>query len=335
MKKFRIRPLLAMLAVMIISIVSLPTVKAEALSYPAITDYGFVYYDTVDGVVGYTYSGSSTAKSGLNSYLKAWKSEGYSMMQEEQDGCILYSIHDDSSVICTVVFSEDADLVGISYADAHSTKEAKTSSSSSKKKKKSGGIKAPSANYTGLASSNGKKYFFKNGRICKGFIKTDAGYMYFDPMTYVMKTGWVNTNGANYYFGSNGIMLANGTYDIGGKTYVFGSDGKAKQASTKKTLSSYPSIFDFGFDDITYMYDNYSEVGGTYSSDESDMYYGYLHEWLDCGYAVYPTDVDTDGSAIWTGAHIYSDSARSKHVAQVLYIYDSSRRHTVVFVGFD
>ncbi len=95
-----------------------------------------------------------------------------------------------------------------------------------KTKSKSGSIAAPSANYTGLAKSGGKTYYFKNGKICAGFIKTDSGYMYFDPKTYAMTTGFVYSKGL-YCFDQNGIMLTDGTYTIGQTKYHFGKDGRA------------------------------------------------------------------------------------------------------------
>ncbi len=86
--------------------------------------------------------------------------------------------------------------------------------------------KAPKSGYTGLAKYEGNQYYFKNGKICKGFIKTDNGYMYFDRDTYTMVKGWKTVNNNKYFFGKDGIMLSGGAYKIGSETYTFGNDGK-------------------------------------------------------------------------------------------------------------
>ncbi|MCR5807670.1 MAG: hypothetical protein K6G68_11645, partial [Oscillospiraceae bacterium] len=77
--------------------------------------------------------------------------------------------------------------------------------------------------------------YYKDGKVCKGFIKTDSGYMYFDKTTYKMVTGWIKINGNSYYFGENGLMFSNGTYTIEGKKYTFGSDGVAKAIKSTTT----------------------------------------------------------------------------------------------------
>ncbi len=112
-----------------------------------------------------------------------------------------------------------------------------TTYSTAKTEAKRKGIKPPSANYTGLARSGGKSYYFRDGKPCTGFIKTNAGYMYFDPKTYEMTTGFVYSKGL-YRFGSDGIMLKDGMYKIDNTYYYFGKDGKATSypVSGKKTI---------------------------------------------------------------------------------------------------
>ncbi|MBR4346298.1 MAG: hypothetical protein IKP75_05125 [Oscillospiraceae bacterium] len=185
---------------------------------------------------------------------------------------------------------------------------------------------APSANYTGKATSGGKTYYFKNGKISKGFVKTASGYMYFDPTTYEMKTGWVTANGASYYFGSDGIMFANGTYKIDGKTYVISADGKAKAKSTTSTSTtktttgkkkSYPNLFDYGFTEgSTYGYD-FDVVGNTYSDNSVDMYGKYIKAWMSNGYYVKHYDTESNYPYVNDAYVVFSDKDHTNVIAIV------------------
>ncbi|MBR4224055.1 MAG: hypothetical protein IKR73_04535 [Oscillospiraceae bacterium] len=187
--------------------------------------------------------------------------------------------------------------------------------------------KAPSAGYTGTATSGGKTYYFKDGKVAKGFIKTSAGYMYFDPETYEMKKGFVTAGNATYYFGSDGIMLAGGTYKIGGTTYEFGADGKAmlkttptksSPSYTRKTNSrGYPNLYYYGFDDLSdyakehgydfddcgSAYDVYDETNGTYSA--IDQYFEYIQAWKDMGYTVETDEMTSEGDYLMGHSVIY------------------------------
>lgn len=139
------------------------------------------------------------------------------------------------------------DKSGSGYIEGEKSEQVNTKTSSTVPK-------APSADYTGRVKSNGKTYYFKDGKIASGFVKISGECMYFDKSTYEMKTGWVTANGASYYFGSDGIMFSNGTYKIGGKTYVIGADGKVKIKSSSNSATAtsktrkFPSCGDYGFD---------------------------------------------------------------------------------------
>ncbi len=80
---------------------------------------------------------------------------------------------------------------------------------------------------TGFSKSDGKYYYYKDGKLVKNsFIKYNEKYYYFlsDGQ---MATSWVKINGTYYRFGTDGIMYT-GWKKIDEKWYYFGTDGKMR-----------------------------------------------------------------------------------------------------------
>lgn len=118
------------------------------------------------------------------------------------------------------------------------------------------------AGKTGFSKSNGKYYYYKDGKLVKSsFVKHNGKYYYFlsDGQ---MATSWVKISGTYYHFGTDGIMhtgwkkldskwyyfgtdgrMRTGTVNIGGKNYTFSSggvwDGKAGTAAAAKKSIDY------------------------------------------------------------------------------------------------
>ena len=82
---------------------------------------------------------------------------------------------------------------------------------------------APSANYTGFASSGNKKYYYENGKFITGFKKVDSDYYYFTESG--MLTGWLKYYGLYYYFGTDGKMMKSKTLTFSTGKYELGADG--------------------------------------------------------------------------------------------------------------
>lgn len=101
---------------------------------------------------------------------------------------------------------------------------------------------SPSADYTGFATANNKKYYFEQGKICLGFKKIGSDYYYFiDDGS--MLTGWLDYYGRYYYFYSDGKMVAGKSLKFSdGKTYTFKNDGMASLSVFAKTPTASYSI---------------------------------------------------------------------------------------------
>ncbi len=84
---------------------------------------------------------------------------------------------------------------------------------------------SPSADYTGFASANNKKYYFEQGNICLGFKKIGNDYYYFTDDG-SMLTGWLNYYGRYYYLYTDGKMVAGKSLKFtDGNTYTFAGNG--------------------------------------------------------------------------------------------------------------
>ena len=201
---------------------------------------------------------------------------------------------------------------------------------------------APSTDYTGTATSDGKTYYFKNGKL----TKTGKGYMYFDPSTYEMKTGWVAANSSSYYFGSDGIMFTNGTYKIGGKTYSIGADGKAKvksSAAAKATNSAskkerYPDLFDYGFYDASLIFgptDGIDAQGYIYTDFDNalSMYENYLKDWRRNGYQCVFDETERKNTNLYQTVCVYDRDTESV-VAIFVFGYDVDDELCLISVSY-
>ena len=80
-----------------------------------------------------------------------------------------------------------------------------------------------SENYTGFKTSDGKKYYYENGKLITGFKKIGSDKYYFTKSG--MVTGWLEYYGLYYYFDNEGKMVRNKTVSISGTKYTFDSDG--------------------------------------------------------------------------------------------------------------
>ncbi len=76
----------------------------------------------------------------------------------------------------------------------------------------------------GWILEDGKYYFYENGKMVKGWIKSGSSWYYMDTETGVMVTGWKNAGGKWYYFTGSGAMVT-GWQKIGGTWYFFESSG--------------------------------------------------------------------------------------------------------------
>jgi len=76
----------------------------------------------------------------------------------------------------------------------------------------------------GWILEDGKYYFYENGKMVKGWIKSGSSWYYMDTETGAMVTGWKNAGGKWYYFTGSGAMVT-GWQKIGGTWYFFESSG--------------------------------------------------------------------------------------------------------------
>lgn len=309
---------LALAAVMSVGYIALPTQYSPAVSVSAAMKLsapsGLSYSATTD-----TITLKWDELSGADAYRIYMLANDAEITGEEK----LYMIDDDLYFVYKTVTGNSCSVKGLSKGNTYHFRIAALEKNDGKyiEGTKTGIIaadtkayalpKAPNANYTGVATSGGIKYYYNNGKLTSGFVKTKNGYMYFDPHSYAMQTGFVISGGNTYYFGTDGIMFTNGTYKIGGETYVIGADGKAKVSSqssqkktstsktTQKAKTSYPSIFSYGFSDYTSYaykkgYDSFDVCAISYSSNGMDYFYSYLDEWRDLGYVVDIGEIDSD-----------------------------------------
>ncbi|MBR4223276.1 MAG: fibronectin type III domain-containing protein [Oscillospiraceae bacterium] len=349
-------PILALVALISIGYVYLPTqispsvsVSAAAklsapseITYTATTDTITLKWDPLSGADAYrVYASSEDIESTDDTKLYMIDDDIYFIYKSVKDNkCVVEGLTKGKTYRFVIAA---LDKNGNSYTEG-------TKSGVIRTKTRSVALpKAPSAGYTGTATSGGKTYYFKDGKLAKGFIKTSSGYMYFDGNTYQMKTGLVTTGGATYYFGNDGIMYTSGTYKIGGKTYEFGADGKAKvktssstttHKTTKKTTSvrsSYPDLFNYGYADAgSLVQDNtYDVYGYTYSEDSIDMYGKYLAAWQSAGYTVIFGDTDTYTSG--GDVYLYSKATvkyQGVKIAEIFYMESFSSSLKTVTVDY-
>lgn len=130
-----------------------------------------------------------------------------------------------SFVIGTVFSCLPAEYNGIYgntvYA-SESTSIAKASSNSKSKEKES----KSQEKYTGFKKENGELYFYKNGKVLKGYKKIEGKYYYFDKKDGHAVSGWLKINGDIRYFDDySKEMLTNTSKTIDGLTYTFKDDG--------------------------------------------------------------------------------------------------------------
>ena len=82
---------------------------------------------------------------------------------------------------------------------------------------------APSANYTGKVTENGKTYYYEDGEFKTGFVKIGNSSYYFTDDG--MLTGWLNYKERYYYFDYEGKMAAGKVLKISGHKYKFTGGG--------------------------------------------------------------------------------------------------------------
>ncbi len=99
---------------------------------------------------------------------------------------------------------------------------------------------APSADFTGFVSGNGKKYYYSSGKLVTGWQVIDGSNYYFKN-DYTMYTGWLNTkDGFRYRFFSltDGKMAKDVTLKIDGVSYDFDKSGAP--SFTPKVIPNMP-----------------------------------------------------------------------------------------------
>lgn len=116
----------------------------------------------------------------------------------------------------------------------------------------------------GLATENGKTYYYKNGEKYKGWKKISGKYYYFSASSGAMlKSKLVKVNGEIYYVDKKGVRVTKKLVTKSKKTYYFGSDGKAVKGMYKLNGKYY--YFD---PENGYMCKNYKWV-----TDKGTIYY--------------------------------------------------------------
>lgn len=97
---------------------------------------------------------------------------------------------------------------------------------------------APSEDYTGFATSGGKKYYYENGKNVQGFKKIGSDYYFFTENG--MLSGWLKHYGLYYYFDKEGKMAKDVTLSFSGTKYEFDSDGSVVwYTDTKEPTAKY------------------------------------------------------------------------------------------------
>ncbi|SFB04348.1 MULTISPECIES: L,D-transpeptidase family protein [unclassified Bacillus (in: firmicutes)] len=79
----------------------------------------------------------------------------------------------------------------------------------------------------GWVDTGGKRYFYQNQQVVKGWLYYENNWYYFDPNTGAMKTGWVFYKENWYYLKSDGAMKVGWLYE-NGKWYYLTKSGAMK-----------------------------------------------------------------------------------------------------------
>ena len=87
----------------------------------------------------------------------------------------------------------------------------------------------------GWVASNGRWYYYKDGKLQTGWLKDGAYWYYLDPSTGVMATGWRTVDGVRYYLKPSGPAgsMAVGWQKIDGLWYYFAGSGASYQGWVK------------------------------------------------------------------------------------------------------
>lgn len=81
--------------------------------------------------------------------------------------------------------------------------------------------------------SNGKYYYYKNGKIAKGFVKIKNKTCYFDRKGKLVKNAWVFANGKKYRADKYGTIKKNCFIKVNGKYYSLKADGSVRKGWQK------------------------------------------------------------------------------------------------------
>lgn len=91
------------------------------------------------------------------------------------------------------------------------------------------------ASRSGWVSNGSDRYYYKDGKVLKGWQKIGGRRYFFSKSTGRMLTGWQKIDGHTYYMGKDG-KVRKGWQKIGGKTYYF-SKKTGKMWTGKRTIN--------------------------------------------------------------------------------------------------